>query len=121
MLTSLRTVTLMLASLYAYAAEDADSVKARETVLAHYRSGADPVVEKAEWTANTIFNVGIHYMGATEDALADNICKVLATHGIARNTRVRVIDINSMGSDPKRWEVVGQSSCPSSSANHSRE
>ena len=77
----------------------------------YFNKGAQPQIQQAAWTARNIFNVGVHYMGADESAVADEVCKVLASHGVAANTRVRVIDINSMGSDPKRWDVVGQASC----------
>ena len=108
---------LLLTPLSTNAAEttatDATAMEtARTTVAEYFNKGAQPQIQQAAWTARNIFNVGVHYMGADESAVADEVCKVLASHGVAANTRVRVIDINSMGSDPKRWDVVGQASCP---------
>jgi len=107
---------LLLVPLSTNAAEttatDATAMEAARTTVAEYfNKGAQPQIQQAAWTARNIFNVGVHYMGADESAVADEVCKVLASHGVAANTKVRVIDINSMGSDPKRWDVVGQASC----------
>ena len=107
---------LLLVPLSTNAAEttatDATAMEAARTTVAEYfNKGAQPQIQQAAWTARNIFNVGVHYMGADESAVAVEVCKVLASHGVAANTKVRVIDINSMGSDQKRWDVVGQASC----------
>ena len=107
---------LLLAPLSTNAADktatDATAMEAARTTVAEYfNKGAQPQIQQAAWTARNIFNVGVHYMGADESAIADEVCKVLASQGVAANTKVRVIDINSMGSDQKRWDAVGQASC----------
>lgn len=98
------------AASHAYAADN-DAALARSAIADYYNTGANPTIEQSRWTSNSVFNVGVHYMGSDDNDTADEVCKVLAERGIARNTKVRVIDINSMGSDPSRWEVVGQATC----------
>lgn len=93
------------------AAEQPVDAAARDAVIAHYDSGAEPMVEAAAWTAKNTFNVGVHYMGGNEDGMADDVCKVLKSRGVTSNVRVQVIDINTMGEDQKRWEVVGLALC----------
>jgi hypothetical protein len=99
------------ASLPAEAADATETEAARTAVADYFNEGAQPQIQQAAWSSRTIFNVGVHYMGADESAIADEVCPVLVSHGVAPNTKVRVIDINSMGSDPQRWKVVGQATC----------
>jgi hypothetical protein len=105
--TALMVLTLL--PLFPMAAEDAAIAATHAAVIEYYNN--HPVIEAAVWTDRNVFNVGIHFMGSSEDTMADDICKVLASHDLPRNVRVRVIDINSMGKDQRRWEVVGQSTC----------
>ena len=86
-----------------------DTAAAREAVKARFEG--HPVIEAALWSSDRLFNVGVHYMGAAENSLAREICLVLAEHGLDRDTRVQVIDINTMGTDPQRWERVGEAAC----------
>jgi len=107
---------LLLAPLSTNAAEktaaDATAMEAARTTVAEYfNKGAQPQIQQAAWSSRSIFNVGVHYMGADQSAIADDVCPVLSGHGVTGNIKVRVIDINTMGRDQKRWEVVGQASC----------
>jgi Tat protein secretion system quality control protein TatD with DNase activity len=83
----------------------------REAVVAHYKAHNDPVIEDAAWSSATLFNVGVHYMGSDETAQAEKVCELLKEHDLNQRTRVCVIDINTMGADQKRWEVVGEARC----------
>jgi purine nucleoside permease len=106
-------VLLLLAPVPARTAETtADAAEqARTAVADHFNKGANPEIQQAAWSSRSIFNVGVHYMGADQSAIADDVCPVLSGHGVTGNIKVRVIDINTMGRDQKRWEVVGQASC----------
>lgn len=101
---------LLLASFTVSAADEAETQRA--AVEEYFNKGASPEIQQAVWSSRNLFNVGVHYMGADQSAIADDVCLVLAAKGVAGNIRVRVIDINTMGSDQERWEVVGQASCP---------
>lgn len=94
----------------AMAAEPADAA-AREAARTLFEGPAYPFIEAARWTSARLFNVGVHYMGAAENALAREICGVLTAQGVGNSTRVRVLDINTMGPDPERWEVIGEARC----------
>lgn len=109
--TVLTMQALLLASLPTRAADAGEAEAQRAAVADHFNKGANPEIQQAAWSARNIFNVGVHYMGADQSAIADDVCPVLTEHGITGNIKVRVIDINTMGSDQKRWEVVGQASC----------
>lgn len=94
----------------AWAAEPVDAA-ARDALVAQFADGADPRIQAAAWSGRNVFNVGVHYMGGDESAIAREVCALLAARGLDANVKVRAIDINSMGSDEARWEVVGQASC----------
>jgi len=84
----------------------------RRAELVSYFSGPDePLVEKALWTSDQIFNIGIHDMGATEHNLARQACILLEQQGFGAAYRVRVIDINSMGDKEQDWEIIGEARC----------
>lgn len=107
---------LLLAPLGTSAAEatvnaNARAETARTAVSEFFNKGANPQIQQAAWSSRNVFNVGVHYMGADQSAIADEVCPVLAGHSLTGNIKVRVIDINSMGTDQQRWEVVGQASC----------
>ena len=107
-----RTALILIACLPASLTQGAAPDMPREAIVAHFASGAEPRVEAATWSPRNVLNLGVHYMGADETALARQTCRLLADHGLARGMRVRVIDINTMGADPARWEVAGEAKCP---------
>jgi hypothetical protein len=93
------------------AAEFPSRAEAREAVTAYFLSGDEPNVEAANWASEKEFNVGVHYMGSSEDNFARYACSVLAKHGVGAGTIVYVIDINTMSLAPKQWDVVGEAVC----------
>jgi len=88
-----------------------DDAAAREAARTLLEGPAYPFIEAARWTSARLFIVGVHYMGSAENALAREICGVLTAQGVGTGTRVRVLDINTMGPDPERWEVIGEARC----------
>jgi len=101
--------TLIICSRLSSAASSSDAATEREAVVEHYKGSA--VIEGAQWSSARVLNLGVHYMGAREDALAAEACEELERRGLERGTRVRIIDINTMGADQKRWEIVGEARC----------
>jgi len=95
----------------AFAAAPDDPAAQRAALAAYLEGTGQALVEKAVWNSPRSLAVGIHYMGSEENGVADDICKVLQEHGLGGNTQVQVIDINTMGADPKRWEVIGGARC----------
>ena len=105
------TLTSYIAAESIWAAAPSDRALARAEITAYYIGKEQPFIEAAEWTSSTLFNVGVHYMGSRQDYLAAEVCGELKDRHLASRTRVRVIDINTMGEDKKRWEVVGEARC----------
>jgi hypothetical protein len=89
----------------------ADSAWRRAELASYFSGPAEPRVEKALWTSDKIFNIGIHDMGAAEHNLARQACTLLEQQGFGAAYRVRVIDINSMGDKEQDWEIIGEARC----------
>lgn len=111
MLAALTIAMALCAASLAGAAESPSSDDTREAVVAYFLGGDEPTVEAASWTSDTEFAVGVHYMGSSENGFARYVCSILAKRGLAAGASVHVVDINTMGPDPKRWQVVGEAMC----------
>ncbi|MES2624852.1 MAG: hypothetical protein V4628_06215 [Pseudomonadota bacterium] len=107
----LLAITLIVAAAGISAAEESSAADRRAAVAAYFEGADEPTVEAAAWTSASEFNVGIHDMGATENSFARYVCSVLDKRGLPANTTVNVIDINTMGVDRKKWEVIGKADC----------
>lgn len=83
----------------------------RAMLVSQFSGPAEPQVEKALWSSDRVFNIGIHDMGMAEHNRARGACAQLQQLGFGAGYRVRVIDINSMGDREQEWEIIGEASC----------
>lgn len=102
---------LMTTAVCCLAAEPGGEAGTRDALRQYFSGPDEPRVEKAAWTSDRIFNIGVHDMGASENELARHACRVFAQHGLAAGYRVRVIDINSMGNSERDWSLIGEARC----------
>jgi hypothetical protein len=104
-------ILLAVTTASASAAEPVPEVDAHDAVVAYFLGGDEPNVEAASWSSEKEFNVGVHYMGSQENSFARYVCSILGSRGLGAGAQVNVIDINTMGLEPKQWEVVGVAVC----------
>ena len=109
--TILASTLFMLSASSAIAAEPISEADLREGVAAYFRGADEPTVEAASWISEKEFAVGVHYMGNAEDSLARYVCSILGRRGLKAGSTVIVVDINTMGQDAKKWEIIGEADC----------
>jgi hypothetical protein len=85
--------------------------KAREEVVAYFKSGEEPKVKDSVWTADRIFKVGMISDGSDRSGYAEYVCNVLYDHGFkGKKVWVQVIDIVKL-TRTNKWEKLGEAHC----------
>ena len=88
-----------------------DLQKARDEVVAYFKSGEEPKVKDAVWTADDIFKVGVLDDGTDRSGYAQYVCEVLSERGFkGEKVWVQVIDIAKLVRTNK-WEKLGDARC----------
>ena len=82
---------------------------ARDAVVKHFKSGAEPTAKDAIWTSETMFKVGVLDDGTSRDGYALYVCEVLNERGF-HGVDVEVVDIVSVAAG-KGFKELGSARC----------
>lgn len=88
----------------------ADTDPARQAVARHFISSAEPTAKDAAWANDRLFKVGVFNDGTSKDGYAMYVCEFLRERGLAKDTRVQVVDILKLV-NRHQWVVLGESRC----------